>query len=449
MKKLWETGKGFDAGVEKYTTGEDPSIDGRLLRYEIYGTLAHAAGLKKINILTGTELKKISGFLGGLHEKNKIEISPAQEDIHTALEQKMALALGRLGLKIHTGRSRNDQIQVDLRLYLKDVLLDLCERTLRAAQAWEKFGSARSELAMPGYTHLQRAMPSTVGHWAASHAEALLENIPSLRAAYEAADSCPLGSAAGFGVPLPLDRGLTARLLGFAKVQRNTLRVQSSRPRIEAAAVQAAALLARDLGTLAWDISLFTTAEFGFFSLDPSFSTGSSLMPQKRNPDVVELTRARAALFPGWTAQILALGQLPSGYHRDYQLTKGVLFRALDAALEMSAMAERLPSALRVDADRCRTSVTPEMLATQEAVALAVRGVPFREAYRKIAEKARDGGAAATGSARLPDYSGAPGRPDWREIARDRAALERWVGRTRSRLRRTWDALLDSPSTDR
>ncbi len=441
MKKLWETGNGLDLGVEAYTTGEDPRIDGRLLRYEIYGSLAHANGLKKIKIISGKEYKKISRFLAGLHKKNAIKITPGQEDIHTALEQELTLALGRLGAKIHLGRSRNDQVQVDLRLYLKDTLLELCERTCRAARAWEAFGASRSELAMPGYTHLQRAMPSTVGHWAASHAEALLENIPSLRAAFEAADACPLGSAAGFGVPLPLDRNLVARLLGFSKVQRNTLRVQSSRPRIEAAAVQAAALLARDLGTLAWDLSLYTTAEFGFLSLDASFSTGSSLMPQKKNPDVIELTRARAALFPGWTAQILSLGQLPSGYHRDYQLTKGVLFRALDAALEMTAMAERLPSAMRVDADRCRTSVTPEMLATQEAVALAAQGVPFREAYRRIAEKARNGGAAA-GTVRLPDYSGAPGRPDWEAIARDRAALESWTSRTRTRLRRTWEALL-------
>lgn len=443
MKKLWQTAEILDHGVEAYTVGEDPKLDERLLPYEVYGSLAHAAGLKKIRILTEKEVRRIKIVLGRLLAARKIRISGAQEDIHTAIEHKLTLASKNLGEKIHTGRSRNDQVQTDLRLYLKDALLELCARTCAAARAWEEFGKPVTNALMPGYTHLQRAMPATLGHWAASHAEGLLENLPSLKSAFEAADSCPLGSAAGFGVPLPLDRVYVARLLGFSRVQRNTLRVQTSRPRIEAAAVSAAAFLARDLGALAWDLSLFTTREFGFLRLKSSFTTGSSLMPQKRNPDVIELTRARAALFPGWTAQLLGLGLLPSGYHRDYQLTKGVLFRALDAALEMTAMAARLPGALEIDAARCRAAVTPEMFATQQALALVARGIHFRSAYRRVASKSRAGASGSEGGAPLlPDYPGAPGRPDWRALEAERSGWERWTLGTRDRLHRAWGRLL-------
>ncbi len=444
MKKLWETGRRLDAAVEEYTVGDDPALDLELLTYEVYGSLAHAAGLRKIGILSDKELSSVRAAFRDLWKKRRtFTIARAQEDVHTAVEQHLTRKLGATGAKIHTGRSRNDQVQVDLRLMLMDKLLALHEHSCLAAEAWSEFGGEWDTTPLPGYTHLQRAMPSTVGHWAASHAEALLENARALRWAFEEADALPLGSAAGYGVPLPLDRALVAKLLGFSRVQRNTLRVQTSRPRIEAAAVSALSLLARDLGVLAWDLSLYTTAEFGFLSLDRSFTTGSSLMPQKKNPDVVELTRARAALFPGWLHQILALGQLPSGYHRDYQLTKGPLLSALRTASRMLGVAERLPSSLTVDPVRCREAVTEDMLATHKTITLVKTGLPFREAYRRVADTARAAGPLRSAATiEWPDYPGAPGNPDWDAVTKDRLALEEWNLSQRRRLQNCWDALL-------
>jgi argininosuccinate lyase len=446
MKKLWQTTVGLDAAVEAYTVGNDPVLDARLLRYEVCGTLAHAAGLVKIGVLTKKEHESLRKALGKLAAKNGgFKVSRAQEDIHTAVEQRLTRVLGDVGAKVHAGRSRNDQVQVDLRLFLKDALIELAVLTCTAAQAWESFGKRHDKTLMPGYTHLQRAMPTTVGHWAASHVEALLDGLRALEAAYVEADASPLGSAAGFGVMLPLDRAYVAKLLGFARVQRNTLRVQSSRPRLEAAVVSSLALVARDLGALAWDLSLFTTAEFGFFSLDRSFTTGSSIMPQKKNPDVVELTRARAALFPGWVNQILALGQLPSGYHRDYQLSKGPLMAALECLGQMLDIVGRLPGSLVVNESRCSAAVTQDMLATHKVMKMVRGGVPFRNAYRSIADQARQDGAGIVPAedVELPDYSGAPGRPDWRAIGAERAQWQKQISQRRADLHEAWARLTD------
>jgi argininosuccinate lyase len=445
MKKLWQTKSDLDSFVESYTVGNDPELDSRLLRYEVYGSLAHAAGLKKIGVLTAREYAALRAELAKLHDRpGRFAVTREQEDIHTAVEQRLTSALGEIGAKIHAGRSRNDQVQVDLRLFLKDRLLSLHARAGEAAAAWRRFGASGDGVRMPGYSHLQRAMPATVGHWAASHAEALWDGQRALRFAYDEADACPLGSAAGYGVMLPLDRAFVAKLLGFARVQRNTLRVQSSRPRLEAAVLSSLSLLARDLGVLAWDLSLYSTAEFGFMTLSSSFTTGSSIMPQKKNPDVVELTRARAALFPGWLNQVLAIGALPSGYHRDYQLTKGPLFAALDALGLMLDAAGRLPAALTVNTERCAAAVTEDMLATHHAVALVREGVPFRTAYRTVAEKARArvGEPRRAADVELPDYSGAPGRPDWKAVDADLSAENSWGTRRRRALDAAWAGLL-------
>ncbi len=444
MKKLWQTQAGLDSAVEDYTVGADHLLDARLLRCEVYGSLAHATGLAAIGVLTQDELAALRAELKRLHDATEpFAVTREQEDIHTAVEQRLTAALGETGAKIHAGRSRNDQVQTNLRLYFKDRLLALHGLAAQASAAWQDFGERWQGRTLPGYSHLQRAMPTTLGHWAASHAEALVEALRTLRHAYDEADACPLGSAAGYGVMLPLDRELTARLLGFARVQRNTLRVQTARPRLEAAVVAALALIARDLGSLAWDLSLFTTAEFGFLSLDESFTTGSSIMPQKKNPDVVELTRARAALFPGRAAQVLAVGALPSGYHRDYQLTKAVVFESLDELERMLAMAARLPAALSVREERCAAAVTEDLLATHRAVALVKDGVPFREAYRTVAAQARAVAAPRpVAEAPLPDYAGAPGRPDWAALSAERAEAEAWAAATGGALRSAWKSLL-------
>jgi argininosuccinate lyase len=448
MKKLWQTRTDLDSLVEAYTVGSDPELDARLLRYEVYGSLAHAAGLKKIGVLSSKEYSALRAELTKLHDRpGSFRVTREQEDIHTAVEQRLTKALGDAGAKIHAGRSRNDQVQVDLRLFLKDRLLELHAQAGAAAAAWTEFGRRHEGTTIPGYSHLQRAMPTTLGHWAASHAEALWDGQRALRAAFDEADACPLGSAAGYGVMLPLDRRCVAKLLGFSRVQRNTLRVQTSRPRLEAAVLSSLSLLARDLGVLAWDLSLYTTAEFGFLKLSDSFTTGSSIMPQKKNPDVVELTRARAALFPGWLAQVLAVGALPSGYHRDYQLTKGPLFAALDAMTLMLDVAARLPQALAVNSSRCAAAVTEDLLATHEAISLVREGAPFRTAYRAVAGRARArvGEPRPVVDAGLPDYPGAPGRPDWKALDADLARANAWALARRRALDTTWAALLSRP----
>jgi argininosuccinate lyase len=445
MKKLWQTSTNLDALVEAYTVGNDPELDSRLLRFEVYGSLAHAAGLAKIGVLNKKEHAGLRRELTKLHDRpGAFRVTREQEDVHTAVEQRLTAALGDAGAKIHAGRSRNDQVQVDLRLFLKDRLLALHAQAGVAAEAWAAFGRRHQGTTLPGYSHLQRAMPTTAGHWAASHAEALQDGRRALRFAYDEADASPLGSAAGYGVMLPLPRAYVAKRLGFSRVQRNTLRVQSARPRLEAAVLSSLTLLARDLGVLAWDLSLFTSAEFGFFKLSDSFTTGSSIMPQKKNPDVVELTRARAALFPGWLAQVLAVGALPSGYHRDYQLTKGPLFAALDAMTLMLEVAARLPGALAVNSARCAAAVTEDLLATHEAIALVRGGTPFRDAYRATAERARArvGEPRPVSNVDLPAYSGAPGNPDWKAIAVDAKTEDAWRARTRKSLDAAWSSLL-------
>jgi argininosuccinate lyase len=444
MKKLWQTKSDLDSEVEAYTVGADPELDARLLRFEIYGSLAHAAGLVKIGVLKKYEHARIRKTLARLHRDfARFKISRAQEDVHTAVEQALTAALGETGAKVHAGRSRNDQVQTDLRLFLKDRLLALDSQAGHAAAAWSAFGAKWDKRPIPGYSHLQRAMPTTVGHWAASHVEALLEGRRALRFAFDEADSSPLGSAAGYGIMLPLQREYVARLLGFSRVQRNTLRAQSSRPRLEAAVLSSLALVARDLGVLSWDLSLYTSAEFGFLQLADSFTTGSSIMPQKKNPDVVELTRARAALFPGWLNQILMIAQLPSGYHRDYQLTKGPLFAALDSMSQMLSIVTRLPESLSVNEERCAAAVTSDLLAPHEAIALVKNGASFRSAYRKIAVRARAAGAPRRVHApELPAHLGAPGRPDWPFLLSENARATRWSSSTRARLERAWRALL-------
>ncbi|MFA6093150.1 MAG: argininosuccinate lyase [Elusimicrobiota bacterium] len=446
QKKLWETDVRLDAAVERYTVGDDPRLDRRLLPYEVYGSLAHAAGLVRIGVLSRRDFTALRKALAGLLQRQEaFSISREQEDIHTAVEQHLTRVAGEAGGRIHTGRSRNDQVQVDLRLFLKDQLLRLHASACAASEEWSLFGRRNARVLIPGYTHMQRAMPTTLGHWAASHAEAFIENAGLLRGAYAEMNACPLGSGAGYGIPLPLPRAYVAGLLGFSRVQRNTLRVQTSRPRLEAVALSSLAILARDAGVLADDLRLFTTAEFGFLRLDDAFTTGSSIMPQKRNPDVVELTRARAALFGGWLQQILSIGTLPSGYHRDYQLSKGPLMAALDTAQEMLDMLARLPKTLRVDEARCRGAVTEDMLATQKALALVRKDMPFREAYRQVAAQARAGGPRSpAGPVELPDYPGAPGNPAFEQISADIRKESQWTTRETARLHGAWKKLLRS-----
>lgn len=443
MSKLWQVeGQAVDEAIQRFTVGDDPVLDRRLLRYEVVGTLAHAKGLVALRLLKEADWLALRVELLKILGDPSFVIDPEQEDIHTAVEQRLTEVLGDLGKRVHTGRSRNDQVQTDLRLFTMDRLLELHAGATQAAVAWTDFAKRHAKVLMPGYTHLQRAMPTTAGHWAASHVEGLLDSCRSLRQAFGEADASPLGSAAGFGVPLALDRNLTAKLMGFSRVQRNTLRVQTSRPRIDAAVISALALMAKDLGVLAGDLCLFATAEFAFMKLQPAFTTGSSIMPQKRNPDVAELLRARAAQFPGWLSQAFNSGPASSGYHRDFQLAKGPLFAALDAAAAMVDMAGRLAGAVTVDAARCRAAVTGDLLATHRALALVKKGMPFREAYKQVAAASRKDGQKTASRVELPGYLGAPGNPGFAALVAETATERRWNKRRGTALRGAWKGLL-------
>ena len=394
-KTLWSGGDLLTDQARAYTVGDDRVWDARLLEWDILGTLGHLAALEGGGLIGARDAARLRAALRRLladARRGALEIADDDEDVHTTVEHALVARLGALGETIHSGRSRNDQVAVDLRLYLKDALLSLGESVLGAAAALAAFARRYRRVVLPGYTHQRRAMPSSLGLWAAGYAELLLDDLAPLAAALDLVDRSPLGSAAGYGVPLPLDRAAAARALGFASVQRNVTAVAASRGKLEATVLAAAWGIACDLGKLSWDVILFTSEEFGFLRLPAELATGSSIMPNKRNPDVFELTRARAALLDGYLAQAVALaGKLPGGYHRDLQLSKGTVMRGLDAAAEMTTMIAAAVPLLAVDRERCAAALSPDVFATDEALRRARAGTPFRAAYREVAGELRDG----------------------------------------------------------
>jgi argininosuccinate lyase len=410
---LWDKGGAVDAEMLRYTARDDHQLDGRLLLYDIAASLAHVRGLERIGVLGADERKALEGALGdlaGRASRGELLIEPRHEDGHTAIEEALTTALGDLGKKVHTGRSRNDQVLVALRLWERDALDALADASRKAALALLDVAEREADTPMPGYTHLQRAVPSSVGLWLGAIAEGLCESRELLVALRPVIDRSPLGAAAGYGVNLPLDRQGVAAELGFAAVADNPLASQSSRGMLEvpllAGAWHATAVVRR----FAWDLSLYTTSEFGFVALDQALTTGSSIMPQKRNPDVVELMRAAGAVVEGAMVELMHLVALPSGYHRDLQLTKAPLFRGVDEALATVRMVPRVAAGMRFDRERMRAAITPECFATDRAVDLAVSGVPFRDAYRRVAaEIGSFGGGDAAASLRQRVSPGAPG----------------------------------------
>jgi len=398
MAKLWDKGQPLDELVEQYTVGDDPTLDLRLVIHDVAGSKAHALMLHTSGILSEAELHSLLGALDDIlaeFGRGDFEIRREDEDVHTAVERVLVERLGDVGKKIHTGRSRNDQVLTDLRLWQRDAVSEAVAAVADAAAAFEAFAQRCGEVPLPGYTHLQRAMPSSVGNWARAHASLLRENLPLLAAAGELASSSPLGSAAGYGVPdvLRLDRRQTAEELGFARVQEPAEACQPSRGKAEAALLFALAQISGDLGKCAWDLCLFVTAEFGFMRLPVEFTTGSSIMPQKRNPDVLELTRGKVAVVRGALIEVMEVAMpLPSGYHRDLQLLKAPLFRGFDTAMSMLAVMTRVLGGLEVDEARCRAAMSADLFATEEACKLVRAGVPFRDAYRRVAAALADEG---------------------------------------------------------
>lgn len=389
MTKLWQKAYHLNEQVERFEAAQNSVLDARLVRHDVWGSLAHAAMLAKIGVLSESEHRALQDALCevlNLAETHEFTIALADEDVHTRIENYLATTAGVAGKKIHLARSRNDQVLADLRLYAKEQLHEVVAQLCNLCSALLEVAAAHADTPMPGYTHMQRAMLSSVGLWAASYAESLLDDEQLLLAAYHLNDQCPLGSAAGYGVPIAIDRQYTADLLGFARVQNNVICVQNSRGKIEAAVVQALAQIMLDLSKLAQDILLFTTAEYGFFSVPQELCTGSSIMPQKRNLGVMELVRARAQTMLALQQQILGIvSGLPSGYNMDYQETKRPFMEALDLAQESLEICALVVASLNVNTERLLAACTFELFAADRAYELSsVAGLPFRDAYRIV-----------------------------------------------------------------
>jgi argininosuccinate lyase len=389
---LWQSGgaESVDEVIMEFLAGEDIVLDRELFPYDIRATAAHVRGLERIGILDRAESDRLTGLLDELWDEfaaGRFVLDERFEDGHSAIEMFLTELSGDLGAKVHTGRSRNDQVAVATRLYLKDRLLQLAELDGRIAMACLQKAEQHADLPMPGYTHLQRAVPSSAGLWMGAFAEAFTDNLSLALNALGVVDSSPLGTAAGYGVNLPLDRDGVARELGFSRLQINPMYAQNSRGKFELLALQAAAHALQDVRRLAWDLSLFTTSEFRFVELPEAYITGSSIMPNKANPDVVELLRGRVAAVEAAMVEIQSLLSLPSGYQRDLQLTKAPLIRGLAAALQALAIVPALVEGLRFREDAMREAISIEMHATDLALEQAARGVPFRAAYLDAKQK--------------------------------------------------------------
>jgi argininosuccinate lyase len=382
----------IQSDVLTFTVGKDPALDAALAEADCLGSAAHATMLARMplrpKVFSEPELARVMRELLAVIRdvrRGRFKITERDQDVHLAVERRLTRRLGVLGERIHTGRSRNDQVAVNLRLYAKEQLCGVIAETAALADRLLRFARRHARLPMVGRTHLQPAMPSSVGLWASAYAEGLLDDLILLRAAFDYNDRCPLGSAAGYGVPLPIDRQLTARLLGFAAPLHNVLHAANARGQCEAAILAALAQVMRTLSRLAEDLLLYTTPEFGYFHLPPDCGTGSSIMPQKRNPDVLELVRARAVAVQGQAAIVAGIVcKLPGGYSRDLQETKEPFIEGLRTTRACLRIMALLADGLRADRQALLAGFTAAVFATDRALELVGRGLPFREAYDQV-----------------------------------------------------------------
>ncbi|MEX2496321.1 MAG: argininosuccinate lyase [Woeseia sp.] len=389
MSRLWDRGLPLDERVLRYTAGEDHRLDARLVSYDVRGSIAHAEMLCQQKLLAAKDLDAIRDGLRQLEADflaGKWQIAVEDEDGHTALETRLTNLIGEAGQRLHLGRSRNDQVLAALRLYLMDAAEDITERADGLCRTLAELGDRQGDVVLPGYTHMQQAMPSTVALWSAGFGAAFEDDIEGLRSTARRLGLNPLGSAAGYGTPgLPIDREQTTSLLGFDATQKPATAVQLSRGKAECTLMFELTLLIQDLGRLASDLLLFYTEEFGYIELAAEVTTGSSIMPQKRNPDVLELVRAASATAQACLDEgLMITAKLPSGYQRDLQRLKPPLFRCIDLAAASTDMMSCVVSGMRFVPDRIRLS--NGIGAAEEANRLVTsEGIPFREAYRRIA----------------------------------------------------------------
>lgn len=444
MKNVEKTITGnVDPDVLDYTVGEDPVLDRELVKWDAAGTAAHVTMLSRMKLPKGTppvvtpaEAVKVRRELAAVVDEfrtGKFEIREADQDVHMAVERRLTETLGDLGKKIHTGRSRNDQVAVDVRLHIKDQLLATEGEVAALASSLLSFGKKHSLLPLVGRTHLQPAMPSSVGVWASGHAEMILDQVTNLEAAYGINDLCPLGSAAGYGVPLPLDRNLTSSLLGFARPLHNVFGASMARGEDEAALLSALAQLMVVLSRLAEDLIIFSMPEFAYFKLPREYCTGSSIMPQKYNPDVLELVRSKAAIVVGLqTAALTQLHAMPGGYNRDLQDSKGLYMKGLSITRTTLRILAKVVDGVSVDEDKLRAGFIPGVFATDAALRQVAAGVPWREAYHDVRDhlerlESEDADSAVLAKRHL----GATNGLDWRMYAQRVSAIKKEVAKRR------------------
>ena len=378
-----------DPDVLDYTVGDDPVLDMDLVRWDCLGTAAHVTMLSEMPVeppvVTKDEATRVRAALANVVADETFVVREQDQDVHMAVETRLTETLGDLGKKIHTGRSRNDQVAVDVRLHIKDQLLGLGTELGDLATALVAFGQAHDRVPMVGRTHLQPAMPSSVGVWATGHAEMILDQTANLEAAYKMNDACPLGSAAGYGVPLPLDRQRTSDLLGFARPLHNVFGASMGRGEDEASLLCALAQLMAVLSRLAEDMILFSMPEFGYFTLPRAYCTGSSIMPQKYNPDVLELVRSKTAQVLGLaTASLSMLHAMPGGYNRDLQDCKGLYMKGLAITRTTLRILAKFVRGMGVDEAKLRAGFIPGVFTTDVALRKVAAGTPWREAYHQV-----------------------------------------------------------------
>lgn len=393
--KLWEKGIDTAKEIETFTVGKDRELDLFLAPYDILGTLAHIQMLESIGLLEAEELKKLQVELKTIHqtaEKGTFRIEDGIEDVHSQVELMLTRKLGDIGKKVHSGRSRNDQVLVDLKLYFLDEIRELTTLATGLFQTLQTLSEAHKEILIPGYTHFQVAMPSSFGLWFGAYAESLIDDLQFMLAAYRVADQNPLGSAAGYGSSFPLNRSLTTQLLGFSTMSYNVVYAQMGRGKTEKLFAFALSSLASTLNKLAADVCLFMSQNFGFVTFPDELTTGSSIMPHKKNPDVFEILRAktnRLQTLPLEISQIIT--NLPSGYHRDLQLTKESLLPAIEDTKDCLSITRFMLERIQVKENIVAAPIYDYLFSVEEVNREVLNGVPFREAYQKVAKAIGEG----------------------------------------------------------
>ncbi len=424
---LWQKpGVAVDAQIQRFLAGDDVILDREFFLHDIAASRAHAEGLQRIGMLSADELEGLRRELAHLAEdfrSGTFVLDGRYEDGHSAIEARLTERLGDAGRKIHTGRSRNDQILVATRLWLKEKLVRVAQLSREIAGIALERAEAEKNLPMPGYTHIQRAVVSSAGMWWAGWAEAFIDDAVRAADTFALIDCNPLGTAAGYGVNLRLDRDHTTAALGFSRLQVSPIYAQLSRGKFELAALEALGSATLDLRRLAWDLSLFTSAEFGFVALPAQYTTGSSIMPNKRNPDVIELMRATHASVAAARTEIEQLLSLPSGYHRDLQASKGAIFHGFGRGLAALELLPALLANLEWREERLRAAIDSGMYATDVAVDAAIAGVPFRDAYRAAAASSDSAGQGRTPEGSLAARTSPGAAVDLRlDVLRERLA---------------------------